>query len=165
MTLLVTAENIHSLNVFSFLNEKRWLFIHYVNSAICNFWQWSVPRKTIYIQTYIVCTCNYNIMNNYFYNDKWCLMFCFWSLTDSITFNHIANIIKKYKKYVRIDTTLSFFLIKLSEFSFSLVYPKLFGHRKGSKGVFTASDTQISILLLMSILKNDKTVTVLLKGT
>lgn len=93
------------------------------------------------------------------------VMFCFWSLTDSITFNHIANIIKKYKKYVRIDTTLSFFLIKLSEFSFSLVYPKLFGHRKGSKGVFTASDTQISILLLMSILKNDKTVTVLLKGT
>lgn len=104
-------------------------------------------------------------MNNYFYNDKWCLMFCFWSLTDSITFNHIANIIKKYKKYVRIDTTLSFFLIKLSEFSFSLVYPKLFGHRKGSKGVFTASDTKVSILLLMSILKNDKTVTVLLKGT
>lgn len=100
-----------------------------------------------------------------FYNDKWCLMFCFWSLTDSITFNYIANIIKKYKKYVRIDTTLSFFLIKLSEFSFSLVYPKLFGHRKGSKGVFTASDTQISILLLMSILKNYKTVTVLLKGT
>lgn len=104
-------------------------------------------------------------MNNYFYNDKWCLMLCFWSLSDSITFNHIANIIKKYKKYVRIDTTLSFFLIKLSEFSFSLVYPKLFGHRKGSKGVFTASDTPISILLLMSILKNYKTVTELLKGT
>lgn len=131
----------------------------------CNFWQWSVPRMTIYIQTYIVCTCNYNIMNNYVYNDKWCLMLCFWSLTDSITFNHIANIIKKYKKHVRIDASLSFFLIKLSKFSYSLVYPKLFGHRKGSKGVFTASDTPISILLLMSILKNYKTVTVLLKGT
>lgn len=38
MTLLVhvTVENIHSLNVFSFLNEKRWLFIHYVNSATDN---------------------------------------------------------------------------------------------------------------------------------
>lgn len=104
-------------------------------------------------------------MNNYVYNDKWCLMLCFWSLTDSITFNYIANIIKKYKKYVRIDASVSFFLIKLSKFSYSLVYPKLFGHRKGSKGVFTASDTPISILLLMSILKNVKTVTVLLKGT
>lgn len=124
----------------------------------------STTEDNIYSNIHCM-SCNYNIMNNYFYNDKWCLMFCFWSLTDSITFNHIANIIKKYKKYVRIDTTLSFFLIKLSEFSFSLVYPKLFGHRKGSKGVFTASDTQISILLLMSILKNDKTVTVLLKGT
>lgn len=79
-------------------------------------------------------------MNNYFYNDKWCFMLCFWSLSDLIMFNYIVNIIKKYKKYVRIDIILFFFLIKFFEFLFFLVYLKLFGYRKGLKGVFIVSD-------------------------
>lgn len=79
-------------------------------------------------------------------------------------FNYIVNIIKKYKKYVRIDIILFFFLIKFFEFLFFLVYLKLFGYRKGLKGVFIVSDILISILFLMLILKNVKIVIVLLKG-
>lgn len=55
-------------------------------------------------------------------------------------FNYIVNIIKKYKKYVRIDVSVFIFLIKFFKFLYFLVYLKLFGYRKGLKGVFIVSD-------------------------